>query len=64
MRQPGHTHASTTVEPPISPLLLSGHLLRLAKEADSAGFYGTADYLLRLASDVLDEPAAIRLCTA
>lgn len=55
--------ALTPAAPSISPLTLSGHLLRLAKEADTAGFHGTADYLSGLASDVLDEPAALELCT-
>lgn len=53
----------TPTAPPISPLMLSDHLLRLAEEADSAGFRGTAEYLLDLASDVLDEPATVRICT-
>ena len=48
---------------PHRPLMLSDHLLRLAEEADSAGFRGTAEYLLDLASDVLDEPATVRICT-
>jgi hypothetical protein len=42
--------------------MLSDHLLRLAEEADSAGLRGTAEYLLDLASEVLDEPAVFRLC--
>ena len=48
---------------PISPLMLSDHLLRLAEEADSAGLRGTAEHLVDLASEVLDEPAVLRLCT-
>jgi hypothetical protein len=48
--------ACSTTLPPISPLMLSDHLLRLADEADDAGFRGTAEYLLELASEVLDEP--------
>jgi hypothetical protein len=56
--------APSTASPPISPLMLSDQLLRLAEEADDAGFRGTAEYLLELASEVLDEPPAVRLCTA
>ena len=62
MRQSSHTAPFASTTPRISPLMLSDHLLRLAEEADSAGFRGTAEYLLDLASDVLDEPASIRLC--
>jgi len=54
---------SSIASPPISPLMLSDHLLRLAEEADSVGLRGTAEYLLDLASEVLDEPAAARICT-
>jgi hypothetical protein len=64
LHQLSRTASFTTAAPPISPLMLSDHLLHLAEEADSAGFHGTAEYLLGLASDVLDEPAAVRLCTA
>ncbi len=63
MRQLSHSAPFTPAAPPISPLMLSDHLLRLAEEADSAGFRGTAEYLLDLASDVLDEPATVRICT-
>jgi hypothetical protein len=45
----------------MSPLMLSDRLLRLAEEADGAGLRGTAEYLLDMASAVLDEPAAVRL---
>jgi len=62
LRHISHTAAFTTAAPPISPLMLSDHLLRLAEEADSAGFRGAAEYLLDLASDVLDERAAVHLC--
>jgi len=55
--------SSATASPPISPLMLSDHLLRLAEEADSVGLRGAAEYLLDLASEVLDEPAAVRICT-
>jgi hypothetical protein len=55
---------SSTASPPLSPLMLSDHLLRLAEEADDAGFRGTAEFLLDLASKVLDEPPAVRICTA
>jgi hypothetical protein len=48
---------------PISPLMLSDHLLRLAEEADSVGLRGTAEHLLDLASDVLDEPVVWRTGT-
>jgi len=39
----------------ISPLMLSDRLLRLAEEADGAGLRVTAEHLLALASDVLDQ---------
>jgi hypothetical protein len=58
-----HIAPSATATPPISPLMLSDHLLRLAEEADSAGLRGTAEHLVDLASEVLDEPAVLRLCT-
>ena len=64
MTHQSHLAPSTTATPPVSPLMLSDHLLRLAEEADSAGLRGTAEYLLDLASEVLDEPAVLRLCTA
>ncbi len=54
-----HVAASTIALPPVSPLMLSDHLLRLAEEADSAGLRGTAECLLDLASEVLDEPAVL-----
>jgi hypothetical protein len=43
-----------------SPLVLSDRLLTLAKDADLAGFRGTAEDLLSLASKVLDKPARTR----
>ena len=64
MRQLSRTPSFTTASPPISPLMLSDHLLRLAEEADSAGFRGTAENLLDLASDVLDEPPVARIYRA
>jgi len=63
LAQLSHIASSTTAAPPVSPLMLSDHLLRLAEEADSAGLRGTAEYLLDLASEVLDEPVVLRLCT-
>lgn len=63
MARLSHVAPSKTATPPVSPLMLSDHLLRLAEEADSAGLRGTAEYLLDLASEVLDEPAVLRLCT-
>ncbi len=63
MTQLSRIAASSTASPPISPLMLSDRLLRLAEEADSVGLRGTAEYLLDLASEVLDEPAALRICT-
>jgi hypothetical protein len=46
--------------PPVSPLMLSDHLLRLAEEADGAGFRVAAEHLLVLASQVLDQPAMVQ----
>jgi len=42
--------------PTVSPLVLCDRLLRLAEEADHAGFPGAAEHLLDLAYEVLDEP--------
>jgi hypothetical protein len=64
LAQLSHNASSTSATPPVSPLMLSDHLLRLAEEADSVGLRGTAEHLLDLASEVLDEPAVLRLCTA
>jgi hypothetical protein len=47
-------------EPAFSPLMLSDLLLRLAENADKAGFRTTAESLLSLASEVLDQPAWVR----
>jgi hypothetical protein len=55
-----HIAGSASTAPPISPLMLSDHLLRLAEEADSAGFRGTAEHLLDLASEVLEQPVVWR----
>lgn len=43
--------------PTMSPLMLSDRLLRLAEDADHAGFPVAAEHLLYLASEVLDQPA-------
>jgi hypothetical protein len=42
--------------PVISPLVLCDRLLRLAEDADHAGFPVAAEHLLHLADDVLDPP--------
>jgi hypothetical protein len=55
---------SATASAPISPLMLSDHLLRLAEEADSVGLRGAAEHLLDLASEVLDQPAVVRTRTS
>ena len=44
----------------VSPLMLSDRLLRLAEDADGAGFRTTAEHLLNMASQVLDAPKALR----
>jgi hypothetical protein len=44
---------------PISPLMLSDRLLRLAEDADSAGFRTAAVTLLTMASQVLDRPKTL-----
>jgi hypothetical protein len=54
------TRSVPSTQVPISPLILSDHLLRLAEEADSAGLRGTAEHLLDLASEVLEQPAVWR----
>jgi hypothetical protein len=41
--------------PPVSPLVLSDRLIRLAEAADRAGFAGTAEQLITLAHSVFDE---------
>ncbi|MDE2580009.1 MAG: hypothetical protein KGL52_00085 [Rhodospirillales bacterium] len=45
---------------PVSPLMLSDHLLRLAEATDGAGFRAIAEDLLALADRVLDRPRAER----
>lgn len=40
----------------MSPLMLCDRLIRLAQDADQAGFPGAAEYLLHLADEVLDRP--------
>ena len=54
------TRVVPSAHAPISPLMLSDHLLRLAEEADSAGLRGTAEHLLDLVSEVLEQPAVRR----
>jgi hypothetical protein len=44
------THGGT-----VSPLILSDRLIALAKDADRAGFTGTAEQLVTLACTVFDE---------
>lgn len=39
----------------VSPLILSDRLIALARDADRAGFTGTAEQLLGLACAVFDE---------
>jgi hypothetical protein len=53
------SRAAPSTRAPVSPLMLSDHLLRLAEEADSAGFRTTAEHLLDMASQVLDVPKAL-----
>ena len=42
--------------PAMSPLMLCDRLLRLAEDADNAGFPVAAEHLLDLANEVLDQP--------
>ena len=42
---------------PVSPLLLSDHLITLAEQAYQAGYQTTARRLVALAYKVLEEPA-------
>jgi hypothetical protein len=42
----------------VGPLVLCDRFLRLAEEADHAGFRPIAETLIRLAYDVLDAPPA------
>ncbi len=46
----------TIATTPVSPLVLCDRLLTLAQDADQAGFVGAAERLLRLATQVLDQP--------
>ncbi|HEY1934515.1 MAG TPA: hypothetical protein VGG99_21115 [Acetobacteraceae bacterium] len=39
----------------VSPLVLSDRLISLARDADRAGFIGTAEQLVTLACSVFDE---------
>jgi hypothetical protein len=50
------SHIEPTGHAPFSPLVLSDRLLTLAQDADLAGYRGTAEHLLTLASKVLDKP--------
>jgi hypothetical protein len=45
--------------PKSSPLMLSDHLITLAKEADRAGYPNTASRLVGLACTVFDEVAKL-----
>lgn len=47
---------ATQTKPPMSPLLLCDQLLRLAEDADRAGFPIAAEHLFYLANEVLDQP--------
>jgi len=49
--------ATQLAEAPVSPLLLSDHLITLAERADRAGYQMAARRLVTLAHQVLDEPA-------
>lgn len=46
-----HIHQVTAV----SPLIIADRLITLAKEADRAGYRGTASHLVELAYSVFDE---------
>lgn len=50
--------AATPGSSKASPLVFCDRFLRLAEEADSAGFRIAAEQLLYLASQVLDGPAS------
>lgn len=54
-----HANTATAAPAHISPLMLSDRLLRLAQDADTAGLRVTAEHLLALAEDVLDQPARL-----
>ena len=45
---------------PVSPLVLSDRLIALARDADRAGYTGTAEQLVGLACSVFDEAPASR----
>jgi hypothetical protein len=49
-------HSEALPPAAFSPLVLSDRLLSLAEDADRAGYRGTAEHLLTLASKVLDAP--------
>jgi hypothetical protein len=53
------TAIAATAQARISPLMLSDRLLRLAQDADTAGLRVTAEHLLALAEDVLDQPVRL-----
>lgn len=44
----------------VSPLVLSDRLIALARDADRAGYTGTAEQLVNLACSVFDEAPAPR----
>jgi hypothetical protein len=54
------SHIEAASQAPFSPLVLSDRLLTLAQDADQAGYRGTAEHLLNLASKVLDKPTRTR----
>ena len=54
------TRIASETKPAFSPLLLSDRLLTLAEDADKAGYRITAEHLLSLASEVLDQPETVR----
>ena len=47
--------AAVNMNQAVSPLMLADRMLTLAKEADVAGYVGTADRLVRLAFQVWDQ---------
>lgn len=48
---------------PASPLVLCDRFLRLAEDADRAGFRVAAEHLIYLADQVLDAPETLRIGT-
>lgn len=53
-------HGTANAHLTFSPLVLCDSLLSLAQDADHAGLRGMANWLLTLATSVLDEPPAPR----